>query len=97
MNSYSTHPAFNTSFQNKEMFNWPTESHKLSLDGCQLFTFRLVKATNVGVTTTTVYVERQASNGYKNGRYQVTGRFTYNLENARAFYKRLLNQGATKV
>ena len=91
MNSYSTHPAFNTSFQNKEMFNWPTESHKLSLDGCQLFTFTPVKSKN------TVYVERQARNGYKNGRYQVTGNFTYNLDDGRAFYKRLLSQGATKV
>jgi hypothetical protein len=91
MHSYSTHPAFNTSFQNKEMFNWPTDTYKLSLDGCQLFTFRPVKAKNK------VYVERQARNGYKNGRYQVTGNTTYSLKEGRALYKRLLQQGAIKA
>jgi len=91
--TYATHPAFRTSFENREMFGWAkkpqAKSYSLMLDGCQKFTF--VPDGNQ------VIWKRQARNGYKNGAWQVTGRDTLSLEEGRRQYKRLVKLGAVKV
>ena len=86
------HPAFHTSFENQEMFGWvkpqPTPSHTLILDGCQKFTFE--------PSGNQVKWTRQARNGYKRGQWQVTGRDTLPIQQARNLYKQLLKGGASQ-
>ena len=85
-----THPAFTTSFENREMFGWPTaNTFMLLLDDCQKFAFT--------PSGSTVQVVRYARNGYRNGQYQVTGRFSWSLRQARQEWARLISNGAVRI
>lgn len=90
--TYSTHPAFGTSYINKQMFGWlPKEPKQFSLvlDGCQRFTFE-PKGNEVVWT-------RHARNGYKQGAWQLTGKDTLTLDQGRQQWKRLIKLGAIKT
>ena len=88
------HPAFHTSLENREMFGWtkpePVKpTHTLILDGCQQFCFQPDKDH--------VHFVRKARNGYKGGKWQITGQDVLPIAKARTLYLRLLTQGAIKV
>ena len=106
--TYETHPAFRTSFENREMFGWAqvssmnepkkpqAKSHSERVHEFTLMLDGCLKFTFVPDGNQVIW-KRQARNGYKNGAWQVTGRDTLSIEEGRKQYKRLVKLGAVKV
>ena len=88
--NHHVHPAFNTSLENKEMFNYKEktsiQSFSLTLDDVQHFTFN--------VSDNDVFLERKARNGATT--WQVTGKETMSIAKGRNIWRYLIKEGAIR-
>ena len=108
--SFSTHPAFTTSFANREMFGWAERNeptHSLLLDGCQRFEFtklangKQVKVVRKARNPLVKNLKRHGSSGsvtyQSHNTFKTTAVWVWDINQARNEYRRLRNEGAEVI